>query len=99
MRQRIVVCLALLLALCVVGNATALWCLERSTEQLSALAESQRIQVMRANLAASGVRIQRDLLAAQTHPESANELRLDSVKRFEQAIERCGDCHHAPPVQ
>jgi len=99
MRRRIVVCLGLLLALYVIGDATALWCLHRSTDQLSALAESQRIQVMRANLAASGVRIQRDLLAALAGDPPNHALRLESVQRFQQAIDRCGDCHHTPPVQ
>jgi signal transduction histidine kinase len=99
MRRRIVICLALLLALYVIGDATALWCLQRSTEQLSALAESQRIQVMRANLAASGVRIQRDLLAAHRQADGAESLRHDSIDRFRQAIDHCGDCHHVAPVQ
>ena len=98
MRRRIIICLALLLVLCVVGNAIALLCLNASIGQLSALAESHRIQVMRANLASSAVRIETDLMSYAANRPSDEVRRRDSVRRFRASLERCGACHHAPRV-
>lgn len=99
MRRRVIVCLGLLLTLCLVGSAIALFCLHSSIEELSALAEAHRIQVMRANLTSSAVRIERDLISyeAGRGPDAARS--RDSVRRFEQALGECGGCHHQPSVQ
>lgn len=99
MRRRVFICLGLLLALFVIGAATALWCLHRSTNQLSALAESHHIQVLRTDLAASGVRLERDLLAFRAGHDRAPVLHQNSVQRFQRAVDRCTGCHHAPGVK
>ncbi len=99
MRRRITICLGLLLGLFVIGDVIALLCLNRSIIELTALAESHRIQVMRANLASSAVRIETDLIAyAAGRPRDALRQR-DSVRRFRAAMHACGDCHHGPAVQ
>ncbi|MBU0616410.1 MAG: hypothetical protein KKI02_01700 [Planctomycetes bacterium] len=99
MRRRIVICLASLLALCVLGDAIALLCLNRSIAELSALAESHRIQVLRVNLTSSAVQVEANLMAYTAgHPRDAQRQR-DSVQRFCTAIAACADCHHTPAVQ
>lgn len=99
MRQRIIICLALLLALCVLGDAIALLCLKRSIAGLSALAESHRIQVLRANLTSSAARIETNLIAfISGHPHDAVRQR-ESIRRFRIAMHGCTECHHSPPVQ
>lgn len=99
MRRRIIICLALLLALCVTGSAISLLCLHGSISQFAALAESHGIQVMRANLASSAVQIETDLMAyAAQHSEHAVRDR-DSVHRFADALAQCGSCHHEPVAQ
>ena len=62
MRRRIVICLGLLLALCLVGDAIALLILEKSIRRISDLAESHRLQSLRASLSSSSIRLERDLL-------------------------------------
>ncbi|HUU83548.1 MAG TPA: ATP-binding protein [Phycisphaerae bacterium] len=99
MKRRVIVCLILLLALYVLGNAIAMLSLHRSNDELRRLAESHRIQVMRANLASSGVRIETDLLAYRVGNPNADLKRRDSLGRFEDALNQCGSCHHSPPVQ
>ena len=99
MKRRIIICLALLLALCVLGDAIAMLALHRSNQELGALAEAHRIQVMRTNLASSGVRIEMDMMARRAGDSHDELRRLDSVRRFEAALERCGTCHHSPAVQ
>jgi signal transduction histidine kinase len=98
MRRRVIISLGLLLALFVIGDVTALWSLQRSTGQLSALAESHRIQVLRADLAASGLRLERDLLALRSETDPPLKLPRESMERFSQAIDQCGSCHHQSAV-
>ncbi|MCB9849858.1 MAG: hypothetical protein H6817_04060 [Phycisphaerales bacterium] len=69
-----------------------------SQHRATPLAESHHIQVLRADLAASGVRLERDLLAVRAGDKDAQAMRADSLQRFEQAIDRCAGCHHAPGV-
>jgi signal transduction histidine kinase len=99
MRRRIIVCLALLLGLCLAGDAIALWCLNTSIAELSTLADSHRVQVMRADLASSGVRIQTDVMnvRAGNPPDYARQ--IENVGRFGRSLGTCGSCHHAPGVQ
>ncbi len=82
MKRRILISLGLLLAICVLGDAAAMWCLWRSTHQLAAVAEAHRIQWLRANLASDGVRVELDLvslLAGHPHPDQARD---ENVQRF-----------------
>ncbi|MFH0981546.1 MAG: transposase [Planctomycetota bacterium] len=57
-------------------------CLDSSIARLSGLAESHRIQVMRANLVSTGVRIEADLLAYCTGHRDDQMQRRDSLNRF-----------------
>ena len=99
MRRRVVVCLALLVTLCLLGGAIAMLCLDGSIAQLSGLAESHRIQVMRADLVSTGVRIEADLLAFCTGHRDDRLQRQDSLARFEASVNDCSGCHHSPSVQ
>jgi signal transduction histidine kinase len=88
-----------LLALCLAGGVTALWCLDRSIDELTSLAESHRIQVMRANLSSSAVRIETDLMAFAAGRSKDDIRQRESVQRFCEAVEQCNSCHHEPKVQ
>jgi len=99
MKRRIIISLGVLLGLYVLGGTTSMFCLHRSIEQLSALAEAHRIQVLRADLAASGVRIERDLMAHGNDPDYQSTVHAEGVSRCETALARCGGCHHKPAVQ
>ena len=99
MRRRVIVCLGLLLALCLLGDAIAMLCLRGSIRQLSALADSHAIQTMRAELTANGVRIETDLLAQLSGAPAASARHEDSLRRFAGSLSRCEACHHAPLVQ
>lgn len=100
MRRRILVCLALLLALCLLGDAIAMVCLRSSIDRLGGLAESHRIQTLRSELASSGVRLELDLLALIDAPASGDGSReLPDLERFEDSIESCSGCHHDEWIQ
>ena len=99
MSRRIVICLGLLLALCLVGDAIGLICLRRSTEQLNAIAESHRIQTLRTALVAGGVRMERDLLATTTAFDAESEPSEDDLLLFAEALQECRTCHHDADVQ
>jgi C4-dicarboxylate-specific signal transduction histidine kinase len=99
MRRRIVICLALLLALCLIGDAIALVCLNTSIGQVTALAESHRIQMLRAELAASGVRLERDLLAHFANPGDVREEYEADVRVFDRSLTDCNSCHHEPVIE
>lgn len=99
MRRRIIICLVLLLTLCVLGDAIAMFCLYGSIRELSAVAESHRIQVMRANLTSYGVRVESDLLASRDGQRHRINHQADTLARFERSMDECGACHHMPAVQ
>lgn len=99
MRRRIVVCLGLLLALCLLGNAIAMFCLDRSIDQVTSLAESRRIQSMRVELAWSGVRIESDLLSYLVGDPANVPQRHRNLERFERTAQSCTQCHHEPDIQ
>ncbi len=99
MRRRIIISLGLLLCLCLLGDAIAMYSLNSSISQLSGVAQSHRIQSMRAELVSSGVRMERDLLAHLAGHDLDSKQRSDSVERFETSVDRCTRCHHEPPVQ
>jgi signal transduction histidine kinase len=99
MRRRIFICLALLLTLCVAGNAIALLSLKRSIAGLSALAESHRIQVQRVNLTSSAFQIEADIVAYATGQMYDAARQKESVQRFRAAMHACAECHHSPAVQ
>ena len=54
MRRRIIISLGVLLALCLLGDIVAISYLTRITGQLQRLADSHRVQSMRATLARPG---------------------------------------------
>lgn len=99
MRRRIIICLGLLLALCLLGNAIAMFCLDRSIDQVTSLAESHRIQSMRVELMSSGVRIESDLLSYLVGDPVDEPQRQRSLERFERTAQSCAQCHHEPDVR
>jgi signal transduction histidine kinase len=98
MKRRILISLGLLLAICVLGDAAAMWCLWRSTHQLAAVAEAHRIQWLRANLASNGVRLELDLLSQLSGHPHPDQRREENVRRFTRSLNRCGSCHHPPSL-
>jgi len=99
MRRRILISLTLLLALCLVGDAIALFGLDRSIAQLSRLAESHRIQSMRSELNAGSLRLERDSQAHLLGKEPGETRLSDSIWRFRDSLRQCARCHHEPAVQ
>ncbi len=99
MRRRIIIGLALLLALCLIGDAIALLSLDRSIRRIEGLAESYRIQLLRTTLNSSALRMERDILAHLTQPAGSEEQLRDSVWRFKDSLRQCGSCHHTPSAQ
>ncbi len=98
MRQRIVICLGLLFALCLLGDAIAMLWLHRSTTQLGALVEFHRIQSLRTNLASAAVQVKSDYIACLYGDHTVEE-HAASFLRFEKALNRCGACHHPPNLK
>lgn len=96
MKRRILISLGLLLAICLVGDVTAMVCLWRSTHDLASLAESHRIQALRADLASAGVRVELDLLSLFAGHAHTSEERAANVQRFQRSLRRCSTCHHPP---
>ncbi len=99
MRRRIVICLGLLLALCLVGNATALLSLNSSIQRFGDLAERQRIQALRVSLNLSGLQVERDLLAQRLGVPGTDEQLRDSIWYFRDSLRQCHNCHHGPVVE
>ncbi len=93
------ICLGVLLALCVLGDAIAMVSLDRTTRQLTGLAESHRIQSMRSTLASDSVQLQSELLAYVAGRGADVEHRESHADQFEQSLSRCGTCHHEPAIQ
>lgn len=91
--------MGLLLAVCLLGDAVAMWCLRRSVDQLKTLAEAHRIQSMRAALTADGIRVQMDLFSRLAGHDHTETQRRDNVRRFRASLHRCGTCHHPPELQ
>ncbi len=96
LRRRIIISLGLLAAVCLVGDAIAMVCLYRSTRQLGTLAESHRIQVMRARLTSDGIRVEADLLSFLAGHKHSVQRRSDNVERFTTSLNGCKSCHHPP---
>lgn len=99
MRRRVLICLGLLFLVCLLGDVVAMLCLQRSITRLQGLAESHRIQSLRANLASSGVRVQTDLVSFLAGHEHSAEERAENVERFTRSLRRCGACHHPPHLK
>jgi signal transduction histidine kinase len=73
--------------------------LDRSITTLTTLAESHRIQSMRAELASDGIRIELDSMAYTTGRMKNDDPRLNSIHRFERSLHQCMSCHHESDVQ
>jgi signal transduction histidine kinase len=99
MRRRVIVCLGLLLALCLLGDVIAMLSLRGSIQQLRALAQSHEIQTMRVDLTSNSVRIETDLMAYLSGYAHGARRYQDSIQRFETSLNRCNVCHHAREVQ
>ena len=91
--------LGVLLALCVLGDAIAMVSLDRTTRQLTSLAESHRIQSMRSTLASDAVQLQSELLAYVAGRGVDIEHRNRHADQFQESLNRCGACHHEPRIQ
>ena len=91
--------MGLLLVLCLMGDAIAMLCLGSSIGKLGALAESYRVQSMRADLASSGSRLESDLLAFIAGYEVGSTTELDWAGEYEEDLESCDGCHHEPVLQ
>jgi len=99
LKRRVIIGFALLLGLCLLGDAIAMLCLDRSIRHLVTLAESHEIQSMRSDLALSGSRIETDFLASRSRFEHDQARRYESVRRFEASLDQCTSCHHEPDVE
>ncbi len=99
MRRRIVICLGLLLALCLLGDTIAMVSLHRSIRQLSTLVESHRIQTLRSHLASASARVESDLFAHLAGQGRPREQRIADEQRLKEAVNQCAGCHHNPVVQ
>jgi len=98
-RRRIVISLGVLLALCLLGDVVAISYLSRITAQLQRLADSHRVQSMRATLASDAVHIQTDLIQhLSTNDVDADQRRVN-IEQFRASLHRCSGCHHEPAVQ
>jgi signal transduction histidine kinase len=99
MKRRIILCLAILFGLCFIVPIVAMVCLSVSVNRVNSVAESHHIQSLRAELAAVGVRIERDLLQATGQAPADRASQIDTLTRFENALAGCGACHHEPLVE
>jgi signal transduction histidine kinase len=99
MKKRIVTCLAILLILCVVGDAIALFSLSETVAQLRKLVEFHRIQALRTSLVSDGVRLRADLIARLADRPVPAKMVHDHIERFNASLTACGSCHHEPDVQ
>ncbi|MFH1574523.1 MAG: HAMP domain-containing sensor histidine kinase [Acidobacteriota bacterium] len=99
MRRRVIICLGLLLALCLIGDAIAMLSLRRSIAQLSDLATAHAIQTMRADLTANSARIEADLASLLNGDPRSTDRRRDNIRRFETSLNRCNSCHHRSDIQ
>lgn len=98
MKRRIIICLSILLALCLLGDVIAMLFLGRSISRLSAVAEFHRIQSMRTELVSSAVRVQSDLLAFRAGRSHDAGQRDDHLRRFKKSVHQCTTCHHPPSL-
>ncbi len=99
MRRRIIVCLSLVLLLYLVGNVIAVICLRSSIKSLRLLADSHRIQALRANLVSRAVRVETDFLAMRAgnlHHATEREM---NIAHLRDALHQCKGCHHAEGIQ
>ncbi|UCE60951.1 MAG: HAMP domain-containing histidine kinase [Phycisphaerales bacterium] len=99
MKRRILICLMILFSLCVIGPVIAMLCLSNSVQRLSALGEYHRIQSLRSELAAAGIRIEKDLLQAERQRPPERATKLATLTRFEDTLRACSACHHNTDVQ
>jgi len=98
MRRRIVICLGLLLALCLIGDVIALLALNQSIARFEELGQLYRIQSIRESLSFDGVRTERDLMARLIELPDSDEQFRESILRFKHALRQCSSCHHEPDV-
>ena len=99
MKRRIILCLATLFGLCLLTPVIALICLSASVNRVESVADSHHIQSLRAELAAVGVRIERDLLRATGDGVTDLASQIDTLRRFEDTLHGCNACHHEPLVE
>ncbi len=99
MKKRIIICLAILLILCVVGDAIAVFSLSRTVAQLRNLVEFHRIQTLRTSLVSDGVRLRADLIARLADRPVPSKTVHAHVERFNASLTACGSCHHDPEIQ
>jgi len=99
MRRRIIICLGLLLALCLLGDVFAMVCLHQSIGQLTLVSESHRIQSMRAELATNAVRLESNMYAhLDGHSHGAVSFE-EAGQRFQESERQCFGCHHEASIQ
>ncbi len=98
-KKRIIICLAILLVLCVVGDAIAVIFLSRSVAQLRELVEFHRIQTLRTALVSDGVRVRADLVARLARRPVSGMSAHDHIERLDASLAACGSCHHRADVQ
>lgn len=99
MRRRIVICLGLLLALFLIGNAIAMLCLDRSVRQLGELAELRRIQSLRTTLNSDAIRMQAGVLSRLAGRDQGGDEHEARIVRFDRSLTGCSRCHHVPAIQ
>jgi signal transduction histidine kinase len=98
MRQRIIICLGLLLALCLTGDVIALLSLNHSLQRISELAEAHRIQTLRSSLDSHATRLERDFLVHLWEGGGDSAQLQAGFWKFQNSLAQCRSCHHAPAV-
>ena len=86
MRRRIVIGLGLLLALCLIGDVIALLSLDHSIRRFDELAESHRLQSLRASLSFSGLQVERNSLARLVDMPGSDEELRESIWHFKDSL-------------
>ncbi len=99
MRRRIIISLGVLLALCMLGDIVAISYLTRITQQLQRLADSHRVQSMRATLASDAIHLQSDIIDHLSGHDTDSGQRQANIDQFEQSLHGCAECHHEPIIQ
>ena len=89
MRRRLVICLGTLCGLCFIAPAIAILCLDNSVDRLTSLAESHRMQWLRAELVGAGIRIERDLLQSADRRPLDRDVRVATLRRFDDTLVSC----------
>src|SRR5512140_362931 len=94
MKKRVVISLAIFIAVFALGGIYLIITIEKATSTLNNLIELHRVEILREQLLMNARKIQSGLALRHTRSDEALDSLVENMVQLEHQANKCQECHH-----